>query len=63
MIDDVDAELDREVFARLSDELFGERQLFLSSARPDAVAPLVASSYTLRMNRGQSSGHATGTGG
>ena len=63
VIDDVDAELDREVFARLSDELFGERQLFLSSARPEAVAPLVASSYTLRMNRGQSSGHATGTGG
>jgi DNA replication and repair protein RecF len=63
VIDDVDAELDREVFARLSDELFGERQMFLSSARPEAVAPLVASSYTLRMSHGQSCGHTAGTGG
>ena len=63
VIDDVDAELDREGFAKLSDELFGERQMFLSSARPEAVAPLVASSYTLRMSHGQSCEHTADTGG
>ncbi len=62
VIDDVDAELDREVFARLKDQLFGERQLFLSSARPEAVGTLAQSSSTFRMDSGQCS-LATSTGG
>jgi DNA replication and repair protein RecF len=53
VIDDVDAELDREVFAKLSDQLVGTRQLFLSSARPETVIPLLPRGTTLKINGGR----------
>jgi len=52
MVDDVDAELDREVFARLTQALSSERQLLLTSAHPELVAPAFPEALVLTMKRG-----------
>jgi len=52
MVDDVDAELDREVFARLTRALSSERQLLLTSAHPELVAPAFPEALVLEMERG-----------
>jgi recombinational DNA repair ATPase RecF len=52
MVDDVDAELDREVFARLTRVLSSERQLLLTSAHPELVAPAFPEALVLVMDRG-----------
>lgn len=52
MVDDVDAELDREVFARLTRMLSSERQLLLTSAHPELVAPAFPEALVLVMDRG-----------
>jgi DNA replication and repair protein RecF len=49
MVDDVDAELDRESFARLAAVLAGDRQLLLTSARGDVVAAAFRQPHVLRM--------------
>ena len=52
MVDDVDAELDREVFARLTRVLASERQLLLTSAHPELVAPAFPEALVLTMQGG-----------
>jgi DNA replication and repair protein RecF len=52
MVDDVDAELDREVFARLTRALASERQLLLTSAHPELVAPAFPEALVLTMQGG-----------
>lgn len=60
MVDDVDAELDREVFARLTRVLSSERQLFLTSAHPELVAPAFPEAPVLTMERGSCRPRAAG---
>lgn len=52
MVDDVDAELDSETFARLAGVLAGGRQLLLTSAHPDVVAPAFPKARVLVMAGG-----------
>lgn len=52
MVDDVDAELDRESFARLAGALAGDRQLLLTSAHSDVVAAAFPTAPVLRMEAG-----------
>ncbi len=52
VIDDVDAELDSRILARLSAWLGGGRQVFLSSARPEAVTPLFPDPHLTRVRNG-----------
>ena len=52
MVDDVDAELDREVFARLTRALSSERQLLLTSAHSELVAPAFPEAFVLTMEGG-----------
>jgi len=61
MVDDVDAELDRESFARLAAVLAGDRQLLLTSAHGDVVAAAFQQPHVLRMVGGScSSGSDSG---
>jgi DNA replication and repair protein RecF len=60
MVDDVDAELDREVFARLTRALANERQLLLTSAHPELVAPAFPEALVLTMERGSCRPRAAG---
>jgi DNA replication and repair protein RecF len=53
MVDDVDAELDREVFARLSGVLANQRQLLLTSAHPERVAPAFPEALVMTMESGR----------
>jgi DNA replication and repair protein RecF len=52
VIDDVDAELDSRILARVSAWLGSGRQVFLSSARPEAVTPLFPDPYLTRVRNG-----------
>ncbi len=52
IIDDVDAELDAAVLARLISHLDGERQLFLSSADAEVFGKLATGSSRLEIRRG-----------
>jgi DNA replication and repair protein RecF len=52
MVDDVDAELDREVFGRLTRVLASDRQLLLTSAHPELVAPAFPEAMVLNMASG-----------
>jgi len=53
VIDDVDAELDSSVFSRLCHSFVGDRQLFLSSARGEYLAPLFAGGHEVLMQQGR----------
>jgi DNA replication and repair protein RecF len=53
MIDDVDAELDTAVFARLTRALAGRRQLLLSSAHGDLVAASFPQARVLTVEDGR----------
>jgi DNA replication and repair protein RecF len=52
IIDDVDAELDSTVFSRLTRSLANDRQLFLSSAHGELVAPVFPGAHVLTVERG-----------
>ncbi len=54
IIDDVDAELDAVVLARLIEHLEGERQLFLSSADGGVFQKLKTGSNRLEIRQGKS---------
>jgi len=58
IIDDVDAELDTVVLARLIEHLEGERQLFLSSADGGVFQKLKKGSNRLEVRQGRSTGAA-----
>ena len=58
MVDDVDAELDNETFARLAGVLAGGRQLLLTSAHPEVVAPAFPEASILVMAGGSCRGPA-----
>jgi len=52
IVDDVDAELDRTVFERLTRTLANRRQLFISSAHGELVEPLFPEAHTLMVRQG-----------
>lgn len=52
VIDDVDAELDSTILARLSVWLRSGRQVFLSTARPEAVTPLLPDCQLMTIHHG-----------
>ena len=58
IIDDVDAELDTVVLARLIEHLEGERQLFLSSADGGVFQKLKTGSNRLEVRQGRLTGTA-----
>lgn len=53
MVDDVDAELDSEAFGRLAAALAGNRQLLLTSAHAEVVAPAFPGAAVLTMAGGR----------
>jgi recombinational DNA repair ATPase RecF len=55
MVDDVDAELDSEAFARLVGVLAGERQLLLTSAHTEVVTAAFPEARMLTMAGGSCS--------
>ena len=56
IVDDVDGELDSAVFERLTRTLASRRQLFLSSAHGELVAPLFPEAHVVTMVRGSCQG-------
>jgi hypothetical protein len=53
MVDDVDAELDSDAFGRLAAALGGDRQLLLTSAHAEVVAPAFPGATVLTMAGGR----------